>query len=448
MTKTQAIIDSPQKVPPPAALPAKSGAASRWQIFRFGLVGTGNTLIDIGALNLLLWLFPTHNANLLLTYDSLAYMLGALNSFFLNKYWTFRFSQTISGKEILRFVIVTLGGFLCNDSLIWIAGTILHPLIASAFLWANLAKASAAIGTVSLSYLAMRFWVFASAVQQGHKEREDAFSQHIGLIAPSGARGELARDWLVINEQGYRTNRSLSVILPAHNEEAIIAKTLYTVIQILTAWVRDFEIIVVNDGSQDRTGLIVEELARVYPRVRLLTHPVNQGYGAALVSGFKMVTKELAFFMDADGQFDIRDLEQFFPLIERYDAVLGYRIDRQDTWMRKLNAWGWKMVVRAFLGLRVRDIDCAFKLYRADFFREQHLETRGAMINAEILYKFTQAGYTYTEVGTRHLPRRAGRATGARPSVIARAFRELFIYGWKWRHEKRRASVRQKGLAL
>ena len=195
--------------------------------------------------------------------------------------------------------------------------------------------------------------------------------------------------------------------------------------------------IVVNDGSKDQTKAIVQEIAAADPRVRLINHAVNQGYGAALVSGFESITKELAFFMDSDGQFDIHDLLPFFPLIEEYDAVLGYRIDRQDTWMRRANAWGWKMLVRFVFGLHVRDVDCAFKLYPSSFFREHKLETWGAMINTEILFKFIRAGNTYTQVGVRHLPRHGGRATGAKPSVILRAFRELFVYAIKWHREER-----------
>ena len=231
---------------------------------------------------------------------------------------------------------------------------------------------------------------------------------------------------------------SLSVILPAHNEEEAIAHTVHEVIDTLSAWMQDFEVIVVDDGSRDRTGVILDTIAGVQPRLRVIHHSVNQGYGAALVSGFEAVTKDLAFFMDSDGQFDIRDLEQFFPLIGEYDAVLGYRIDRQDTRMRKVNAWGWKILVGMVFGVYVRDVDCAFKLYRADFFREHRLETRGAMINTEILYKFTRAGYTYTQVGVRHLPRRGGKATGAKPTVILRAFRELFYYAIKWHREEKR----------
>ena len=234
------------------------------------------------------------------------------------------------------------------------------------------------------------------------------------------------------------TNYSLSVILPAHNEEEVIAGTVHDVVDTLTTWLPDFEVIVVDDGSQDRTGAILDTIAGADERVRIIHHPLNQGYGAALVSGFEAATKDLTFFMDSDGQFDIRDLQCFFPLLEEYDAVLGYRIDRQDTRMRKLNAWGWRILVGMVLGVYARDVDCAFKLYRTDFFRAYRLETRGAMINAEILYKFTRAGYIYTQVGVRHLPRRGGRATGAKPAVIVRAFRELLIYSWKWHREEKK----------
>ena len=231
--------------------------------------------------------------------------------------------------------------------------------------------------------------------------------------------------------------RSLSVVLPAHNEEEAIAATAQDAIETLSKWMLDFEIIVVDDGSHDDTAMILDSLSAAHPCLRVIHHRENQGYGAALVSGFNATSKELTFFMDSDGQFDIHDLAPFLFLIEEYDAVLGYRIDRQDTWMRKVNAWGWKQLVGLVFGIRVRDVDCAFKLYPSRFFRENELETRGAMINTEILYKFIRAGNTYTQVGVRHLPRHGGKATGARVSVILRAFRELFVYAFKWRREEK-----------
>ncbi len=135
-------------------------------------------------------------------------------------------------------------------------------------------------------------------------------------------------------------------------------------------------------------------------------------------------------------QFDISDLRTFFLFIDRYDAVIGYRMDRQDSWMRKLNAWGWKLLIGWVLGIHVRDVDCAFKLLHTDFLHQHPLQTRGAMINAELLCTLKQAGGTYKELGVHHLPRQAGRATGASLSVILRAFRELFASAYKWRREK------------
>jgi len=235
----------------------------------------------------------------------------------------------------------------------------------------------------------------------------------------------------------YRPHHSLSIVLPAYNEDAVIGVTLVQVLNVLADWVKDFEIIVVNDGSTDRTGAIISTIIEVEPRVRVVTHERNQGYGSALVDGFAAATKELSFFMDSDGQFDIRDLARLLLFIDEYDAVIGYRLDRQDTWVRKLNAWGWNLLTRNVLGIHARDIDCAFKLLRTDFLHQHPLETRGAMINAELLYKLKRAGYTYREVGVHHLPRQGGRATGANLRVIARAFRELFHFTREWRREER-----------
>lgn len=235
-----------------------------------------------------------------------------------------------------------------------------------------------------------------------------------------------------------KLTQSLSIVLPAHNEEQVIATTVTYILETLSPWVGDFEIVVVNDGSKDRTGEILQALSQQDQRVRVITHPVNQGYGAALVSGFNAAGKDLTFFMDSDGQFDIREISLFFPFIDQYDAVLGYRIDRQDTWMRKLNAWGWKQLVRLVLGIHVCDIDCAFKVYRTEFIHQSNFETRGAMINAEMLYKLKRAGYSFKEIGVHHLPRRTGQATGAHPRVILRAFKELFYYAGKWRQQDKK----------
>lgn len=416
------------------------------QVLRFGLVGGLNTLVDLLILSGLLWLFPTTSSLMLLAYNSLAYSLGAVNSFLLNKYWTFGQKQRTTRRELARFTLTTLCGIGWSTSIIWLASNALHPFLVNPTVWANASKVIAIGGTALISYQGMRLWVFVSQAQKEHILLASDAPSHIYVrdelrSLPTPGRRDTANEHeqrLAIEDwDKAETLHSLSIVLPAYNEEAVIGATLEQVLNVLAGWVKDFEVIVVNDGSTDRTGAIVSAMKEVEPRVRVVTHERNQGYGSALADGFAAATKELTLFMDSDGQFDMRDLARLLLFIDEYDAVIGYRLHRQDTWMRKLNAWGWNVLIRRALGIHVRDIDCAFKLLHTSFLHQYPLETRGAMINAELLYKLRHAGCTYREVGVQHLPRQGGRATGANPRVIVRAFRELFLSARKWRHEEK-----------
>ncbi|QBD76375.1 glycosyltransferase [Ktedonosporobacter rubrisoli] len=444
-----------EPITPPQNIPERPSWLQR--VVRFGVVGGVNTLVDLLILNFLLFMFPTRNAFMLLAYNSLAYALGAINSFWLNKYWTFGHKQGQLHRELPRFAITTLCGIVWSNCIIWLASNALHPLLLNATVWANTSKIVAIAGTACISYLGMQLWVFVN-----HKSHTKHLLTEASIDRSNPLSSEPQALFAMTHEVSHEDKVSdvqedefmlshvpgLSVVLPAYNEEQVIATTLLDVLKTLTLWGLDFEVLVVNDGSVDRTGNIVAELAREHPRVRLITHETNQGYGAALVSGFQAATKALTFFMDSDGQFDIRELRQFFPFLKSYDAVLGYRIARQDTWMRKLNAWGWKCLIGWVLGLHVRDIDCAFKLLRTEFLQRYPLQTRGAMINAELLYRLRRAGYTYWEVGVHHLPRRAGRATGAQLQVILRALSELFVYARIWRREEQaQALAKPKSLS-
>jgi putative flippase GtrA len=140
--------------------PKKSWQGLFWQLFRFCLVGGLNTGIDLLILNVLLWIWPTQNTEHLLAYNSFAYAFGAINSFILNKYWTFRNKQQTTYGEILRFALTTACGIICNDIILWIAGTFLHPVMINPTLWANASKVLAISGTFMISYLGMRLWVF------------------------------------------------------------------------------------------------------------------------------------------------------------------------------------------------------------------------------------------------------------------------------------------------
>jgi putative flippase GtrA len=420
------------------------------QVLRFGLVGGLNTLVDVLILNSLLLLFPTTSAPKLLAYNSLAYSLGAVNSFFLNKYWTFGSRQQVTRAEQVRFILTTLCGIGWSSAILWLASTLLHPFLVNATLWANASKVLAISGTALISYLGMRLWVFVSNTPQKQVRSHAAVSARgnvrdayraLPVVGRRDSTGEREQHGVVEQENELASNSSLSVVLPAYNEEQVIASTISGVLDVLSRWRLNFEVLVINDGSTDRTGAIAAAQALAHHQVRLITHPTNQGYGAALASGFAAATKNLTLFMDSDGQFDIRDLQRFFPFINGYDAVIGYRIDRQDSWMRKLNAWGWKCLIGWVLGIHVRDVDCAFKLLHTEFLHEHPLETRGAMINAELLYRLRRAGCSCQEIGVHHLPRRGGRATGARPGVILRALCELFVFARRWQREERKRAL-------
>ncbi len=219
---------------------------------------------------------------------------------------------------------------------------------------------------------------------------------------------------------------SLSVFFPCYNEEGNVRRVAEEALAYLPGISDDFEVILVNDGSGDATGRIADELAADEPRIRVVHHQTNRGYGGALRSGFGAATKELIFFTDGDGQFDIRQLDKLLPLIDRYDIVAGFRRRRADKVVRRLNAWLWGKLVRLVLGVRSRDVDSAFKLFRRAVVDTIEMKSNGALISAEILARAARAGFTYTELPVEHRPRLAGKQTGASLRVILRAFRELW----------------------
>lgn len=218
----------------------------------------------------------------------------------------------------------------------------------------------------------------------------------------------------------------ITIFFPCYNEEQNVERVTREALTVAEKISDDYEIIIVNDGSVDRTGEVADRLAGEYPAVKVIHHEVNRGYGAALQSGFKNASKELVFYTDGDGQFRIEEINKLLPLIDHYDIVSGFRIKRQDPFMRKLNAFLWGALVNALFKIRVSDVDSAFKLYRRKIFDEITLTSQGALIDTEVLAKARARGFTITEVGVNHYPRLAGEQTGAKLSVILKAFKELF----------------------
>lgn len=231
---------------------------------------------------------------------------------------------------------------------------------------------------------------------------------------------------------GRMIDGKLSLVLPAHNEEPNLRPVVERAREVLPQQCRDWEIIVVNDGSRDRTGDIAAELAAADPEhVRVVTHPRNRGYGAALTSGFDAATGDYLMFMDSDRQFDIADIERLAPFVGVYDIVAGYRIKRNDPWFRFAIGYTFNFIVTVLFGINLRDIDCGFKIFRADLLRGMELTSPGALINTEIHAKANHQGATLVEVGVNHFPRLVGEQSGASVRVIVRAMGETLKLWWR-----------------
>ena len=218
---------------------------------------------------------------------------------------------------------------------------------------------------------------------------------------------------------------SLSIVLPAYNEEENVASAVEQVSAVAQELGMEYEILLVNDGSKDRTGEIGRELEERISHYRLVEHYPNRGYGGALKAGFAAASKDLIAFVPADNQFDFSEISLLLDALDGADIVSGYRVNRQDHFIRKANALGWNTVVRLLFGYLCRDIDCGFKLFRRVLLDHVTIESNGAMIDTEFLAGAKARGYGIAEVPVTHLPRVAGEATGADFAVIAKAFRDL-----------------------
>jgi glycosyltransferase involved in cell wall biosynthesis len=226
---------------------------------------------------------------------------------------------------------------------------------------------------------------------------------------------------------------SLTVSLPAYNEEGNIGAMVDMVRQQVGPLVDDLEIIVVDDGSRDGTADVVAEIASRDPRVRLVRHPVNQGYGAAVYDGIRAASKAFVFFTDSDLQFTFDELPAFLACVRDADMIIGYRQARSDPWFRRVFGYGWSWLVNVLFGHTARDVDCAYKLFRREVIEQVDVVSRGAMFSAEFLVRTRRAGFRVAELPVSHHPRVAGKQTGANPRVILRAFRELIRLRWRMR---------------
>lgn len=219
--------------------------------------------------------------------------------------------------------------------------------------------------------------------------------------------------------------KEISLVFPCFNERDNIGKLVHKALPVVTELAEEYEIVVVDDGSSDGTDAVAARLAEEFPQVRVISHSRNRGYGAALRSGFLAATKELVFYTDGDNQFDIAELAGVLPLLRSFDIISGYRESRADRLTRRVNARLYQLALFLLFGLRIRDIDCAFKIYPRELFDRMAIESDGAVVDAEILLKARKLGYRIGQIGVSHYPRTTGEQSGARLGVVLRAFREL-----------------------
>jgi glycosyltransferase involved in cell wall biosynthesis len=220
----------------------------------------------------------------------------------------------------------------------------------------------------------------------------------------------------------------LSLVLPAHNESANLERHLPGIAAALAELADEYEVVVVDDGSSDGTADVARSMAQqIGLEIQVLRHEAQKGYGITLADGLRATRLEYTAMMDADGQFEARDIERLVPLLDQAGLAGGWRMSREDPFFRKIISGVYNFLVRQLFRLRVRDVNCALKLMRTEQLHSLRLQSRSAVINAELYWKFRRRGWGYAQGPVPHHPRLLGRRSGARLRPIARAIRDLAL---------------------
>jgi glycosyltransferase involved in cell wall biosynthesis len=224
---------------------------------------------------------------------------------------------------------------------------------------------------------------------------------------------------------------SLTAFFPAYNDQHTIEGIVRTVVSEIRKVTDDFEVLVVDDGSKDDTGAILDRLKGELPFLRVIHHERNLGYGAALITGFQNARKDLIFYTDGDGQYDVRELHNLLASLKpNVDLVNGYKVKRADAWPRVLIGAIYRRAMRVTFRLSIRDVDCDFRLFRRHIFETISLESRSGVICVEMAKKFEQAGFRMVEVPVSHYPRMHGRSEFFRVRHLAYTFKGLLKIWW------------------
>ena len=221
----------------------------------------------------------------------------------------------------------------------------------------------------------------------------------------------------------------LSLVLPCHNEAENLRWLLPHIAEVMPTLAERYEVVLVDDGSSDGSGEVARSLAAQSGiDLQLLRHEQKSGYGITVADGLRATRLEYSAFTDADGQFEVADLALLIPLLDRADLVGGWREERNDHAARSVVSGVFNLLLRVLYGLRVRDADCALKVMRTDFLRSIDIESRSALMNAELYIKAQRGGWRVAQAPVPHHPRQLGVRSGARPRAIARAIKELVLF--------------------
>lgn len=215
--------------------------------------------------------------------------------------------------------------------------------------------------------------------------------------------------------------KSLSVFFPVFNEQDNLGHLIKEANEILPKVAQRYEILLINDGSIDNTKEVAIGLAKKYPNIRIINHVKNKGYGEALKTGIKESQYEWIFFSDSDLQFDLGQIVELIKYTNKYDVIIGFRKKRSEGFLRHFNASLFKLYIDILFRLHVKDIDCAFKLFKAQIVKDLKLNSGSAFTSSEILYRLKKKGLVFKQVPVDHFPRRFGSPTGANIKVIIKA---------------------------
>jgi glycosyltransferase involved in cell wall biosynthesis len=228
------------------------------------------------------------------------------------------------------------------------------------------------------------------------------------------------------------TVASISAFFPCYNDAPTIGRMVEDARAALERCVADYEIIVVDDGSQDDSAAVLKELATCLPALRVVTHERNEGYGAALISGFAAATKDWIFYTDGDGQYDASQLDVLARAVRPdTDVVQGWKDGRGDAWYRRVIGRAYHHTMRLLFDLRVRDTDCDYRLFRRDLVVDPPLVSTSGVICVEMMRRFRTCGVDIVEVPVSHSYRPAGRSQFFRLPAIARSARQLLGLWWR-----------------